>query len=42
MDAPFGMDLKDAVALNLRRLRHQAQMTQEELASRAEVSSRAM
>lgn len=40
MDAPLGMDLKDAVALNLRRLRHQAQMTQEELASRAEVSSR--
>ncbi|MCB5944255.1 helix-turn-helix domain-containing protein [Acidocella sp. KAb 2-4] len=34
------MDLKDAVAINLRRLRHEAQLTQEELASRAEVSSR--
>ncbi len=34
------MDLKDAVALNLRRLRHAANLTQEELARRAALSAR--
>lgn len=38
--ATWAMDLKDTVAINLRRLRHEAQLTQEELASRAEISSR--
>ena len=34
------MDLKDAMATNLRRERHARQMTQEELADRAGLSSR--
>lgn len=34
------MDLKDAVAANLRRLRHAKKMTQEELAYCAELSPR--
>ena len=34
------MDLKEAVAANLRRLRHARKMTQEELADRAELSPR--
>jgi transcriptional regulator with XRE-family HTH domain len=34
------MDLKDVVAANLRRVRHGKQMTQEELAERAELSPR--
>ncbi len=34
------MDLKDAVAANLRRARDAKKMTQEELAYRAELSSR--
>jgi transcriptional regulator with XRE-family HTH domain len=34
------MDLKDAVAANLRRARHGKNMTQEELADRAELSPR--
>ena len=38
--ANLAMDLKDTVAVNLRRLRQKAQLTQEELADRAGVSSR--
>ena len=34
------MDLKDAVATNLRRVRHACKMTQEELAERAKLSQR--
>jgi len=34
------MDLKDAMATNLRRMRHKRKMTQEELADRAELSAR--
>lgn len=34
------MDLKDVLAINLRRLRHERRMTQEELAERAGISSR--
>ena len=34
------MDLKEAMAINLRRERHAKGMTQEELAHRAELSSR--
>lgn len=34
------MDLKDVLAANLRRLRHERQLTQEELAERAGISSR--
>lgn len=34
------MDLKEVVAVNLRRLRHAKQMTQEELAHRAGLSAR--
>jgi len=34
------MDLKDAVAINLRRARRAKKMTQEELAYRAELSAR--
>lgn len=34
------MDLKEVMAINLRRLRHDKQMTQEELAHRAGVSAR--
>ena len=34
------MDLKDAMATNLRRERHAKEMTQEELADRAGLSSR--
>jgi transcriptional regulator with XRE-family HTH domain len=34
------MDLKEVMAINLRRLRHAKQMTQEELADRAELSAR--
>ncbi len=34
------MDLKEAMAINLRRLRHAKGMTQEELAGRAGLSAR--
>lgn len=34
------MDLKEVMAVNLRRLRHDKQMTQEELADRAGLSAR--
>lgn len=34
------MDLKEVMAINLRRLRHDRQLTQEELAERAGLSSR--
>lgn len=34
------MDLKETLAVNLRKLRYEAQLTQEELADRAGVSSR--
>ena len=34
------MDLKEAMAINLRRERHAREMTQEELADRAGLSSR--
>jgi transcriptional regulator with XRE-family HTH domain len=34
------MDLKEAMAINLRRERHAREMTQEELADRAALSSR--
>ena len=34
------MDLKEVMAVNLRRLRHAKQMTQEELAERAGLSAR--
>jgi transcriptional regulator with XRE-family HTH domain len=34
------MDLKEAMAINLRRVRHAKKMTQEELADRAGLSSR--
>lgn len=34
------MDLKEIMATNLRRLRHTRQLTQEELAARAGLSSR--
>jgi transcriptional regulator with XRE-family HTH domain len=34
------MDLKEIMAVNLRRIRHDKQMTQEELAERAGLSSR--
>ncbi|WFU33621.1 helix-turn-helix transcriptional regulator [Bradyrhizobium brasilense] len=34
------MDLKEVMAINLRRLRHAKQMTQEELADRAGLSAR--
>jgi transcriptional regulator with XRE-family HTH domain len=35
-----GMDLKEVMALNLRRVRHAQSMTQEELAERAALSAR--
>lgn len=34
------MDLKDVMAINLRRMRHDRNMTQEELADRAGLSAR--
>lgn len=34
------MDLKEVMAINVRRLRHERQFTQEELAERAGISSR--
>jgi transcriptional regulator with XRE-family HTH domain len=34
------MDLKEVMAVNLRRVRHDRQLTQEELADRAGVSAR--
>jgi transcriptional regulator with XRE-family HTH domain len=34
------MDLKEVMAINLRRVRHDKQMTQEELADRAGLSAR--
>lgn len=34
------MDLKEVMAVNLRRLRHDQQLTQEELADRAGLSAR--
>lgn len=34
------MDLKDAMATNLRRIRHEKRLTQEELAERAGLSAR--
>jgi transcriptional regulator with XRE-family HTH domain len=36
----FAMDLKEAMATNLRRARHERKLTQEELADRAGLSSR--
>lgn len=40
MVAILTMDLKDVVATNVRRIRHAKEMTQEELADRAGLSSR--
>lgn len=37
---PSVMDLKEVMAVNLRRLRHEQKLTQEELAARAELSMR--
>ena len=34
------MDLKEVMAINMRRLRHEHNLTQEELAARAELSMR--
>ncbi|GGA43923.1 MULTISPECIES: helix-turn-helix domain-containing protein [Hyphomicrobiales] len=34
------MDLKEVMAINMRRLRHDQDLTQEELAARAELSMR--
>ncbi len=34
------MDLKEVMAINMRRLRHDQNLTQEELAARAELSMR--
>ncbi|RUU02139.1 XRE family transcriptional regulator [Mesorhizobium sp. USDA-HM6] len=34
------MDLKEVMAINLRRMRHDQDLTQEELAARAELSMR--
>lgn len=34
------MDLKEIMAINMRRLRHEQDLTQEELAARAELSMR--
>jgi transcriptional regulator with XRE-family HTH domain len=34
------MDLREAMAMNVRRARHKSQMTQEELADRADLSPR--
>jgi transcriptional regulator with XRE-family HTH domain len=34
------MDLKEVMAINLRRMRHDKQLTQEELADRAGLSAR--
>ncbi|MBN9054216.1 MAG: helix-turn-helix transcriptional regulator [Rhizobiales bacterium] len=34
------MDLKEVMAVNLRRIRHEKNLTQEELAARAELSMR--
>jgi transcriptional regulator with XRE-family HTH domain len=34
------MDLKEVVAVNLRRIRHASNLTQEELAARANLSAR--
>jgi transcriptional regulator with XRE-family HTH domain len=34
------MDLKDALAVNVRRIRHEKEMTQEELADQAGLSAR--
>ncbi|PBB80031.1 transcriptional regulator [Mesorhizobium sp. WSM3879] len=34
------MDLKEVMAINMRRLRHDLDLTQEELAARAELSMR--
>ncbi|TIM23803.1 MAG: helix-turn-helix transcriptional regulator [Mesorhizobium sp.] len=34
------MDLKEVMAINMRRLRHEQDLTQEELAARAELSMR--
>ncbi|MGV2052482.1 helix-turn-helix domain-containing protein [Agrobacterium sp. 22-209-1] len=34
------MDLKEAMAVNLRRIRHEKNLTQEELAAQAELSMR--
>ncbi|MCR4265841.1 helix-turn-helix domain-containing protein [Nitratireductor sp. ZSWI3] len=34
------MDLKEVMAINMRRLRHEQNLTQEELAARAELSMR--
>jgi predicted transcriptional regulator len=40
MVAMLSMDLKEAVATNLRRARHARRLTQEELADRAGLSAR--
>ncbi|PBB98885.1 helix-turn-helix transcriptional regulator [Mesorhizobium sp. WSM3862] len=34
------MDLKEVMAINMRRLRHEQDLTQEELAARADLSAR--
>ncbi|TIU60254.1 MAG: helix-turn-helix transcriptional regulator, partial [Mesorhizobium sp.] len=34
------MDLKEVMAINMRRLRHEQDLTQEELAARADLSMR--
>ncbi|MFN3225790.1 MAG: helix-turn-helix domain-containing protein [Hyphomicrobiales bacterium] len=34
------MDLKEVMAINMRRIRHDRNLTQEELAARAEISMR--
>lgn len=34
------MDLKEVMAINMRRIRHDQNLTQEELAARAEISMR--
>lgn len=36
----MAMDLKDTMAVNLRRIRHEKHMTQEELADRSGLSAR--
>ncbi len=39
-DSYLAMDLKEVMAINMRRLRHDQDLTQEELAARAELSMR--
>lgn len=40
MSSIYAMDLKEVMAVNLRRARHDRELTQEELAHRAGISSR--